>query len=214
MPVRASLAGLRHSLAICMLATLVVVPEAHAQLNSKDALVIDYEAGMDKRGALFRVDSETGTRTLLSDFGSAELGPLGFNPLGVAVESSGQILLTDADAGTDFRGALFRVDPASGARKLLSDFGDAAMGPLGRGPFGVAVERSGQILVVDPDVGRGRLFRVNPETGARTILSDFGDEEKGPVGRDPIGVAVIPKAVVDVDWQRAPSVLRYTGLYF
>ena len=36
---------------------------------------------------------------------------------------------------------------------------------------------TGDILVIDPDAGtgdKGALFRVNPSTGARTVLSDFG----------------------------------------
>ena len=45
----------------------------------------------------------------------------------------------DLDAGTGGKGALFTVDPVSGARTLLSDFG---AGPnLGLNPYGVAVYR-------------------------------------------------------------------------
>lgn len=52
-----------------------------------DILVIDPSAGTGLLGALFRVDPTTGNRTLLSDFGNAGQGPLGSNPLGVAVSS-------------------------------------------------------------------------------------------------------------------------------
>jgi hypothetical protein len=40
----------------------------------------------------------------------------------------------DFDAGTDSRGALFEVDPDTGLRSYLSDFGDAAQGALGVEP--------------------------------------------------------------------------------
>jgi hypothetical protein len=48
---------------------------------------------------------------------------------------------------------LFRVDPATGTRTLLSDFSNAAQGPLGTDPIGVAVEASGTILVSDQTGG-------------------------------------------------------------
>ena len=41
----------------------------------------------------------------------------------------GDILVVDPSAGTGGNGALFRVDPVSGERTVLSDFGDATMGP-------------------------------------------------------------------------------------
>ncbi len=45
----------------------------------------------------------------------------------------------DYNAGTGANGALFRVDPVTGARTLLSDFGSGA--PFGVNPNGVAVFR-------------------------------------------------------------------------
>ena len=104
----------------------------------------------------------------------------------------GDILVMDRDAGTGFKGGLFRVDPTTGARTLLSDFGVGT--PAGVDPFGVAVESSGNILVTDSNAGTGglgALFRVDPSTGARTILSDFGVGT--PTGASPAGVAVVPE---------------------
>jgi len=74
----------------------------------------------------------------------------------------GDILVIDRDDGTVGRGALFLVDPISGARTLLSDFGDTEQGPIGVNPFGVAVEASGNILVIDYTVRK--LFRVDSTT--------------------------------------------------
>jgi hypothetical protein len=86
------------------------------------------------------VDPETGTRTLLSDFGDAGQGPVGEVPLGVGVEVAGTILVSNSVVGTNFRGVLFRVDPRTGRRTLLTDFGDAGQGPVGGAvPAGVAV---------------------------------------------------------------------------
>ena len=114
-------------------------PIACAQLNPGDILVIDRDAGSGQLGALFQVDPSTGRRTLLSDFGNPAQGPTGNTPTGVAVEAGGTLLVVDWAAGTGGLGALFRVDPGTGTRSLLSDFGKPAHGPRGNKPRGVAV---------------------------------------------------------------------------
>ena len=157
-------------------------------------------AGTGGRGALFRVNALTNVRTLLNDFGTTADGPvLGVSLIDVAVEPSGRILVLDEGAGKDGRGALFRIDPATRKRTLLSDFGNAATGERGLGPFSVAVEASGNILVVDSAGGTnglGTLYRVNPKDGFRTLLSDFGRPAFGPLGGDPLGVAVEPSGAI------------------
>jgi hypothetical protein len=55
------------------------------------------------------------------------------------IESSGGLLVIDALAGTGGLGALFRVNPSTGVRTLLSDFGNVAQGPTGYDPYGVAI---------------------------------------------------------------------------
>jgi len=160
-------------------------PKAHAQPSVGDILV------MDVHGELFQVDPTTGTRTLLSDFGNPTQGLPGVLPLGIAVETTGAILVVDMAAGTASHGALFRVDPTTGTRTLLSDFANPAQGPLGGDPIDVTVEATGAILVSDSlAVSSGALFRMDPMTGTRTLLSDFGNPAQGPLGRAPDGVAV------------------------
>ena len=59
-------------------------------------------------------------------------------------------------------------------------------------PFGVALGAADNILVVDSGAGtstRGVLFSVDPTTGQRTILSDFGAPGQGALGSEPVGVA-------------------------
>ena len=48
------------------------------------------------------------------------------------------VVVVDIGAGTNGRGMLFGVDP-NGFRSVISDFGNAAQGPLGQFPTGVAV---------------------------------------------------------------------------
>jgi len=160
---------------------------------SGDILVTDFSAGTNFRGALFSVNPVTGNRTVISDFGNASQGTLGLDPLGVALGPSGDILVIGFDAGTNFRGALFSVNPVTGNRTVISDFGNASQGTLGEDPKGVALGPSGDILVIDPSAGtKGALFSVNPFTGNRTVISDFSNASQGTLGATPFRVAVVP----------------------
>jgi len=158
-------------------------------------VVIDPDAGTGGSGVLFRVDPVTGDRTVVSDFGNIDQGELGNLPGDVAIEGNGNILVLDSGAGTRGRAVLFRVDPVTGERTILSDFGDTGQGELGSFPGGVVVEAEGDILVVDSGGGTGgsgRLFRVDPETGDRTVVSDFGDIGQGDLGFNPNDIAIVP----------------------
>ena len=96
---------------------------------------------------------------------------------------------------------LFRVDPITGHRTILSDFKNPAQGPSGDNPSDLAIDESGNILVIDfeglsfPD---GALFSVDPITGDRTLISDFSDISQGPLGRLPLGVYVDPSGTIFV----------------
>ena len=161
-------------------------------VSAGDILVIDTVGGTSDRGALFSVDP-SGNRTIISDFGNAAQGALGDNPRGVAINASGEILVTDRSAGTSSLGALFTVDPSSGNRIIISDFGNTAQGATGEAPFGLAINASGEILVADVSAGtssRGALFSVDPSSGNRIIISDFGNATQGQLGSQPRGVAI------------------------
>jgi glucose/arabinose dehydrogenase len=173
---------------ILVLSSLWLVPSSHAQLSNGDILVIDPSAGTGDLGALFRVDPTTGNRTLLSDFGNAGQGATGVDPYDVAIESTGQILVIDYSAGAGSLGALFRVDPTTGNRTVLSNFGNAGQGTTGGLPAGIAIESTGQILVIG--YVNGALFRIDPTTGNRTLLSDFGNAGQGATGVNPIDIAI------------------------
>ncbi len=49
------------------------------------------------------------------------------------------ILVVDREAGTNFNGAIFGVNPSGGSRVLISDFGDPSKGLPGFEPSGVIV---------------------------------------------------------------------------
>jgi len=162
-------------------------PLARAQASG-DLLVVDRSAGTGAMGALFSVNPSTGARIRISDFGNAVQGPTGVDPSGLIVEATGSILVIDMAAGTGGLGALFRVDPATGSRSILSDFGNAAQGTIGSSPRKVALESSGNLLVVD--AGARKLFRVDPSAGSRTVVSDFANGAQGPTATTPISLRI------------------------
>jgi len=89
---------------------------------------------------------------------------------------------------------LVRVDASSGFRTLVSDFGNAAQGVLGAGTSALVwLPNIGGIGVSDSYAGtngNGAVFLVNPSTGARTTLSDFGSTAQGPLGAEPAVLAL------------------------
>ena len=85
---------------------------------------------------LVLVDTSTGTRSIVSDFGDATQGPLGNKPFDVIAKGVNYAVI-DFGAGTSGRGALFAVNGATGARVLISDFGKVTQGPLGQEPAGL-----------------------------------------------------------------------------
>lgn len=91
-------------------------------------------------------------------------GPQFDLPQGVAVEADGHIIVAD-----QLENAVFRVDPVSGDRAVLSD-DNTGTGPVFDNPAGVAVEAIGTILVTDH--GNDTVLRLDPITGDRTIVSD------------------------------------------
>jgi hypothetical protein len=157
--------------------------------DATSVFVVHPAMGTAGRAALVHVDATTGFRTIVSDFGNANQGPLVGSPSpvgrfsgGLAVESSGDFLVLDS------LGALVRVNRTTGARVTVSDLRNPAEGPLITDPRAtMTVVDSGQIIVGVPDRA---LFRIDPSNGARTILSDFVDPTQGPSPPGVVALAV------------------------
>ena len=175
-----------------------------------DAVVADPDTGTNDLGALFIVGLTPGfptfgQRTLVSDFGNPAQGPLGDDPLGVALDGFLDALVIDERAGTDNRGTLFNVNLRTGQRTILSDFGDPAQGPLGDDPVDVILGGMGNALVIDEQAGtddNGALYSVDLNNGQRTLISDFGNPAQGPIGDDPAGLTLEGPdnvLVIDID---------------
>ncbi|MEX3956369.1 PQQ-binding-like beta-propeller repeat protein [Trinickia sp. EG282A] len=142
-------------------------------------------------GDLYRVNPASGQRTLLSDFSNAAQGVTQVVPsTGIATDPSGQILVNTRGTSTasTARDLLVRVDPATGSRTVVSDFDNAAQGTPGRRLSGIALEQSathvdfivGASVAANVAAQPSLLFRVNPQTGQRTLLSDSSNAQQGP----------------------------------
>ncbi|MDQ4040970.1 MAG: hypothetical protein M3141_04400, partial [Actinomycetota bacterium] len=158
-------------------------------------LVADPEAGPNASGRIIRVDRETGFRMRVSD-NSAPAGGIAFvDPIDVAVEPDGNIVVADLSALNG--GALIRVNPTTGVRSLISDNLNPPGNPQFVNPFGLAIESTGQILVADSDSGpliHGVLMRVDPAGGGRTTLADDTTLGAGDYN-DPTGLPVDARGI-------------------
>ena len=148
------------------------------------------------QAAIYRVDPLTGHRTIFSDFGNAAqgtvLGDLHFTA-GISVEHDGTVLLNSSGDGV--RNLLFKINPLSGNREILSDFDDPIEGPIGTDLYGAAVEDSGHALVGArvPGFSSYNLFRVNTHTGHRALFSASADPRQGLPLNVIAYIAVVPE---------------------
>ena len=134
--------------------------------------------------AILRVDPLTGVRSIVSDEQHGS-GPL-FGPFlrSVAVETSGHLVVVD---GTVTNGRpIIRVHPLTGSRTIVSD-ASVGSGPSLVVPRGIAIEMTGELLVVDRVLRA--VVRIDPISGDRRILSD-DTLGVGPVFSDPVDITV------------------------
>jgi streptogramin lyase len=91
-------------------------------------------------------------------------GPRIGEPVGVAVEASGDLVVIDRASQS-----VFRVDPTTGDRTLISGASVGA-GPLFEGLSSIAVDTGGDLVVVDSSLPA--VLRVDSATGDRSAISD------------------------------------------
>jgi len=135
-----------------------------------EALVSDEVDGPNPgNGEVIKFATSTSQGTLtnnLSPSGAPNLD----SPEDMAFDLNGNVVTVDLGLSTG--GAqVVRVDKNTGVRTLISGPG-LGSGPALAGPYSIAVERTGNILVLDldPVTFNSRLLRITP-TGARSVLS-------------------------------------------
>ncbi len=189
-----------------------VVTDADLEDPAGIALAPDGQAYLSdrQRDELLRLDLDTGALTHVADVE---------NPMGIAMDAAGKLLVAD---GT----ALRRVDPGTGAITTvasgapLDDPRDVAVqldgtlevagdrqvvrvdpasgaqtllasGPPLNDPRAIDIEADGDLVVADGQSAGGSVIHVDRETGAKSILASGG------AFRVPAGLAVIGGAGVD-----------------
>jgi streptogramin lyase len=158
--------------------------------------------------AVLWIDPVSGNRSVLSGCADPSCtveigaGPSFGAPIGVEIEAGGDILVTDSAEGSAFR-AIFRVDPSTGARTIVSGCANPTCSSvIGAGPnfdkvWGIAFEDDGDLLVTDR--GLDAVFHVDPTTGDRTVVSGCIDATcasvagSGTLLSEPLGIAVLPE---------------------
>ncbi|MEA2347890.1 MAG: hypothetical protein QOG62_1677 [Thermoleophilaceae bacterium] len=125
---------------------------------------------------LLRVNPANGQRSVLSQDGVAGApGNPFYTAFSAAIADNGDIFV--ADLGPDNGGSsandgqIMRVEPASGTRHVVAD--SATLGFALRDPVAVAIERTGDLLVLDHNspLHKTDLIRIDPGTGTGSVLS-------------------------------------------
>jgi hypothetical protein len=159
---------------------LLVQPVGLAVAADGGILVADSNAFPDRLGGVIRIDPVT------FDQSRVAAGNMFVDPVGVALESNETILVCDSSAfggPGDSKGGLIRVRLRDGLQSKVPS------GDKFRKPVGLAMEKSGGVLVIDNDaLGRsGAVFRIDPLTGAQSQVSSgnlLGSPVKAAVEAD------------------------------
>jgi glucose/arabinose dehydrogenase len=132
----------------------------------------------DKPRDLLRIDRRSGLPTVLTTFDPP------CRPVGLAVEPTGQILVTDA-VSADGTGRVLRVDPTTMNKTVTV----LSAGQFFRAPWGIAIDHNGSILVSDHEAfgHKGGVIRVHPQTGDQTKVS------AGGMLVSPLMIALVPQ---------------------
>jgi MYXO-CTERM domain-containing protein len=159
--------------AACFLLAILGAPLAVPAVNlaSGDIVVLDAgSVGVDPAPPrVIRVDPQTGAQTLISEGGLLE------EPVAIAVEPAGTLLVSDSAAG-----AILRIDPGTGGQTVVS-------GSFG-GLLALALEpATGDILATD--ASEATVLRVAPQSGAKSSFAS------GALLTLPQAIAVAPSGV-------------------
>lgn len=180
-------------------------------------VVTDYDTGGSTRERVFRVDPDTGARTILADNTTPSLDGEQLQSLeGLAIAPDGTIYVGDANA-YDGGGGVFRVDPVTGTRSMVSNNDSPAVGavPDFENPSAIAIDGNGDLLVADRQEQEdfvGAVIRVDPDTGERSLVSanDAPDQEDEVDLVNPAGIVVAPND--DIFVTRDPFFIEFGGV--
>jgi uncharacterized repeat protein (TIGR03803 family) len=124
-------------------------------------------------GTVFKVDPASGSESVVHAF-SGGAGDGAFPNSGLLDEKN-TLYGTSAGGGTDGDGAVFAINPKTGAVKMLHSF--LINGVDGYAPWASVIEVKKKLYGTTVDggaYGLGTVFEVDPGTGDETVLHSFG----------------------------------------
>jgi Ca2+-binding RTX toxin-like protein len=136
-------------------------------------------------GSIVTVDPANGAQKVVTSNDTSQADLLA-DPLGVAIETPGTLLVANASASPASNGVIL-VNRSSGQQYALATGGSFTA------PSGIAVDLDGEALVADSAAfgGRGGVVRVDPTTGATGTVSG-NPNSPDALFVDPQGLMVTP----------------------
>jgi len=135
------------------------------------------EGGAAGQGAVFAVDPRSGAETVTYSFTG---GQDGGTPVGSLVQQGNFLYGTTTFGGSAGAGTVFRLNPNTGAEKVIYSFQNV---PDAGFPSGGLTFLNGLIYGTTSSGGTakdgGTVFAINPQTGAETVLHRFGRGRDG-----------------------------------
>jgi DNA-binding beta-propeller fold protein YncE len=164
---------------VALAAVLALPAAAPAQWATGDIVIADPDANAGA-GTIFKVDPVSGAVSILAT------GPPLLDPTDVAIDAQGNILVMDEEAdpaglGAGTTGAVFRLAPGSAPAVLATSAAFVE-------PDGIAVDRTGNVIVGDNDadpnalaIDTGAVFRFAPGSAPQLIAASSQFEDPGDV---------------------------------
>lgn len=153
--------------ALLFLCGVWFIADPASALEPGDVIATD-----SSQNAIFLVDPATGDRQIImktSSSGTVGSGPGINTPISAVLGPSGDLFVVDRF------GTVYRVDPSSGDRTIISS-ATLGAGPTITAPTDLAVDASGDIFITDGGTSitskPAALYRVDPLTGDRTVVSN------------------------------------------
>jgi hypothetical protein len=174
-----------------------------------EALVSDEVDGPDPwgQGEVIKFATSLSQGTLTNNL--SPVGPNLDSPEDMAFDLNGNVVTADEGITTGIA-QVVRVDKNTGVRTVISGAG-LGLGPALNGPYSIAVEGTGNILVLDvnPTTFTSRLLRITP-AGTRSVLSSNA-VGAGPALGFTVRVRVLNGVIYLLDGGRVLSVNPVTG---
>jgi hypothetical protein len=185
--------------------------------SADGTLIVADPAPIGPTFGLYRIDPATGNRTVIAS-ASVGTGPA-MSPIDIAFAASGELIVSNSASLTfgpggpvATPGSIMRVDPATGNRTILSGAA-VGSGPDLLDPAGLELEPDGEILLADagalligpggPMSHTGRIFRIDPATGNRTLISANEAPAGDPLFSSTPDVLTVPSPAAGGDYPAA-----------